>query len=97
MPFPISRILEDLTATGDAILGPGAPTIMACGAPVSVMGDEVVGAACEGAVLEGSPTVMADGRPVTRTTSSVTGVNPETGAPVSTTVAGPGAPTILVP
>jgi len=97
MPFPISRILEDMTATEDVIMGPGIPTVIAEGAPVSVLGDLVAGEVCVGMVVVGSPTVLVMNRPVTRTTSGVTGVNPESGVPLSTVIDGPGAETILVP
>jgi uncharacterized Zn-binding protein involved in type VI secretion len=95
MPFPASR-LADTTATGDAIVGPGAPTVLVAGMPGSCMGDAVAGAACTGSVMVGSPTVLYMGRPATRVTSSVVGVNPATGVPVSTVVA-VGAPTVLIP
>ena len=97
MPFPVSRIEEDGTATGDMIEGPGAPTVLVDEMPASCMGDAVAGPTVEGAVAMGSPTVLADGRPITRTTSPVSGVNPETGVPVANTIATPGAPTVLVP
>lgn len=95
MPFPASR-LTDLTATGDVITGPGAPTVLIADLPASCMGDLVSGAACVGSVILGSPTVIVDGRPLTRVTSPVAGANPETGVPVETVVA-TGAPTVLVP
>ncbi|MGE3805562.1 MAG: PaaR repeat-containing protein [Gemmataceae bacterium] len=95
MPFPISRI-GDVTGSGDAITGPGAPTVLALGLPVSCLGDTVSGGACTGAVTLGSLTVLALGRPVTRSTSQVTGVNPASGVPVATSVAGPGAVNVLV-
>jgi uncharacterized Zn-binding protein involved in type VI secretion len=40
-------------------------------------------------------TVLIGGRPAARVTSMVTGVNPASGVPVSTTVA-MGAPTVLI-
>ena len=55
MPFPAAR-LGDLTATGDAITGPGAATVF----------------------------IM--GRPAARVTSTVVGVNPATGVPVTTAI-----------
>lgn len=85
MPFPAAR-LTDLTATGDAITGPGVPTVLIENMPASVMGDLVSGAACQGSITMGSPTVMIGGRPAARVTSVVTGVNPATGVPVSTTI-----------
>ena len=86
MPFPAAR-LGDLTATGDAITGPGMPTVQIEGVPASVMGDLVNGAACVGSITQGSPTVLIGGRPAARVTSVVTGANPVTGVPVSTTIA----------
>lgn len=95
MPFPCSR-LADQTATGDTITGPGSPTVLVGGKPVSNMGDAIAGPACTGAITMGSPTVLATSRPVSRVTSTVTGVNPASGVPVATTVA-VGEPTVLVP
>ena len=95
MPFPFSR-LADTTATGDAVTGPGAPTVLVSNMPASCLGDAVAGAACTGAVTVGSATVLAMNRPVTRVSSTVVGVNPATGVPVTTALA-LGAPTVLVP
>jgi uncharacterized Zn-binding protein involved in type VI secretion len=85
-----------MTATGDLIVGPGAPTVLILDLPASCMGDAVAGAVCDGVVVMGSPTVIAEGRPMTRMTSPVAGVNPETGVPVETVIA-TGAPTVLIP
>jgi uncharacterized Zn-binding protein involved in type VI secretion len=93
MPFPLSRV-GDITATGDAITGPGVPTVLIGGQPASVVGDLVSGAACVGAVVMGDVTLLLAGRPATRITSNVAGANPETGVPVSTVVA-LGEPTAL--
>lgn len=92
--FPAAR-LGDITATGDVITGPGVPNVLIASMPASVVGDLVSGAACTGAITMGSMTVMIAGRPAARVTSMVTGVNPATGVPVSTTVA-MGAPTVLI-
>jgi len=94
MPFPAARV-GDMTVTGDAITGPGIPTVLIAGMPASVVGDLVSGAACVGAISMGSMTVLIGGRPAAYTTSQVTGANPVTGVPVSTVV-GPGAPTVLL-
>ena len=94
MPFPAARV-GDMTVTGDAITGPGVPTVLIGGLPAAVMGDLVSGNACTGAITMGSPTVLIGGRPAARTTSQVTGVNPYSGVPVTTAV-GPGAPTVLI-
>lgn len=94
MPFPAAR-LGDTTATGDAITGPGVPTVLIANVPAAVLGDMVSGAACTGAITMGSPTVLIGGRPAARMTSQVTGVNPATGVPVTTVVA-MGAPTVLI-
>ncbi len=95
MPFPIARV-GDVTASGDAITGPGVPTVLIGGQPASVMGDMVSGAAVQGPIAMGSPTVLIGGRPAARVTSTVSGVNPITGVPVATTVA-MGCPTVLIP
>ena len=94
MGFPAARV-GDLTATGDAITGPGVPTVLIMGQPASVMGDLVTGSVCVGSITMGSPTVLIGGRPAARTTSIVTGTNPIIGVPVSTTVMGLGA-TVLI-
>ena len=94
MSFPAARI-GDLTATGDAITGPGAPTVLIGGQPASCVGDVVSGAACVGAIAMGSATVLIAGRPAARTSSSVTGANPASGVPVSTTVVST-CPTVLI-
>ena len=86
MPFPAAR-LGDLTATGDAITGPGVPNVLIENFPASVVGDLVNGAACVGAITQGSPTVLIGGRPAARVTSMVSGANPASGVPVSTTIA----------
>jgi uncharacterized Zn-binding protein involved in type VI secretion len=85
-----------MTATGDAITGPGVPNVLVGGLPASVVGDMVSGAACTGAITMGSLTVLIGGRPAARVSSQVTGVNPATGVPVSTVVAPPGAPTVII-
>ncbi|QDU64348.1 hypothetical protein Pan216_52380 [Planctomycetes bacterium Pan216] len=82
------------TLTGDAIVGPGAPTVIIGVAPVSCTGDAVTGAACTGTVGVGSFTVLACGRPVNRLSTPVMGVNPASGVPV-TTATGAGSPTVL--
>jgi uncharacterized Zn-binding protein involved in type VI secretion len=94
MGTPAAR-LTDLTATGDTITGPGVPTVLIGSLAASVVGDIVAGAACDGAVTMGSPTVLIGGRPAARVTSQVTGVNPESGAPVTTIVA-KGEVTVLI-
>lgn len=96
MPFPAAR-LADLTLTGDLITGPGVPTVLIKGKPASVIGDLVSGAACTGAIAMGSPKVFIGGRPAARLTSSVTGVNPLSGVPVTTAIGPPCAPTVLIP
>ncbi|NJN93506.1 MAG: PaaR repeat-containing protein [Anaerolineales bacterium] len=93
--FPAARV-GDMTATGDAITGPGVPVVLIGGMPASVVGDMVAGAACNGSIMMGSMTVLIGGRPAARVTSQVMGVNPMTGVPVSTVVGPPGAPTVLI-
>jgi uncharacterized Zn-binding protein involved in type VI secretion len=93
--FPAAR-LGDMTVTGDAITGPGVPTVFIGNMPASVLGDVVSGAACAGAITLGSMTVTIGGRPAARVTSQVTGVNPATGVPVTTAVAPPCCPTVFI-
>ena len=85
MPFPAARV-GDMTATGDTVTGPGVATVLIENMPASVVGDMVTGAACQGTVTVGSPTVLIMGRPAARMTSTVVGVNPATGVPVTTTL-----------
>ena len=92
--FPAAR-LGDLTATGDAITGPGVPTVLIGGVPASVVGDTVSGSVCVGAITQGSATVLIGGRPAARVTSVVTGAHPITGIPVSTTII-KGQPNVLI-
>ncbi|HUW19626.1 MAG TPA: PAAR domain-containing protein [Sedimentisphaerales bacterium] len=93
--FPAAR-LGDVTLTGDAVTGPGAPTVLIGGLPAACLGDAVAGAACTGAITMGSMTVLICGRPAARVTSQVTGANPVTGVPVTTAVGPPGCPTVLI-
>lgn len=92
---PAARV-TDLTATGDPITGPGVATVLIGGLPASVLGDLVSGPACTGAITKGSATVMIMGRPAVRVGDQATGANPASGAPVSTAVAPPGAPTVMI-
>jgi uncharacterized Zn-binding protein involved in type VI secretion len=93
--FPAARIM-DLTVTGDTITGPGVSTVLIAYMPASVVGDMVSGAACSGAIVLGSMTVLIGGRPAARVTSQVAGVNPASGVPVTTIVAPPCCPTVLI-
>ncbi len=93
--FPAARI-SDLTVTGDIITGPGVPTVIIGYLPASVVGDFVSGAACTGTIVLGSMSVLTGGRPAARLTSQVTGVNPASGAPVTTVVGPPCCPTVLI-
>ncbi len=95
MGFPAARV-GDITVTGDTISGPGAPTVLIGGMPAACLGDAVAGNACTGAITMGSLTVLIGGRPAARVTSQVTGVNPYTGVPVTTTVGPPGMVTVLI-
>ena len=94
MPFPAARV-GDMTATGDAITGPGVPNVLIGGQPAAVMGDLVSGAAAVGPIVMGSPAVLIGGRPAARVTSTVAGVNPATGIPVPTTIA-MGCPNVMI-
>ena len=88
--------LGDMTVTGDAITGPGATMVLVMNRPAACAGDAVAGAACTGAIAMGSPMVLAGGRPMARTGDPVTGVNPVTGVPVSTTIGPTPATMVLV-
>lgn len=87
MPMPVMT-LANATATGDVIVGPGAVTVLVKGLPVACMGDAVTGAVCMGAItVSPSPNKIMKGRPVAVMTSTVVGVNPVTGIPVTTVCA----------
>lgn len=89
--FPAARI-GDTTATGDSIVGPGAPTVLIGNLPASVVGDNVVGPICnvKGTITLGSFTVLICNKPAARVTSLVVGVNQPPGpvppVPIATTV-----------
>jgi uncharacterized Zn-binding protein involved in type VI secretion len=95
MGFPAARV-GDLTVTGDAITGPGVPTVLIMGQPAAVLGDSVSGNACTGAITMGSPTVLIMNRPAARTNDPVAGANPYSGVPVSTTIAPTPAAMVLI-
>ncbi len=87
MPTPHAT-LTSTTATGDVITSPGCPKLLIKGMPCSCVGDLVSGAACVGSVTASTVTkYMCCGKPFVNIGSTVTGSNPATGAPVSTTVA----------
>lgn len=96
MPTGPAARVGDLTATGDAITGPGAPTVLIGNLPAARLGDLVSGAACTGAITLGSTTVLIGGQPAARVGDQVTGTNPASGAPVTTVIAPPGAPTVII-
>lgn len=96
MPTGPAARLGDITATGDAITGPGAPTVLIGGQPAALVGNMVLGPACTGTIIAGSATVLIAGTPAARVGDQVTGTNPASGAPVSTVIAPPGAPTVII-
>ena len=95
MGFPAARV-GDLTVSGDAITGPGVPTVLIMGQPAAVLGDSVSGNACTGAITMGSATVLIMNRPAARTNDPVAGANPYSGVPVSTTIAPTPAAMVLI-
>lgn len=95
MSFP-AAFVGSMTATGDVVTGPGVPNVLIGGMPASVMGDLVTGPAVAGAIGAGcSNTVLIGGRPAARATSAVTGANPASGVPVTSSIA-MGNPTVLI-
>lgn len=92
--FPAAR-LTDITVTGDPIISPGVPNVLIGGLPAACLGDLVSGPAVIGNITTASATVIIGGRPAARVTSQVVGVNPASGAPVTTMVA-KGAPNVLI-
>lgn len=95
MSLPAARV-GDMSVTGDAITGPGIPTVLIAGTPAAVAGDLVSGAFCMGSITMGSMTVLISGRPAAHLNSLITGTNPATGVPVTTTIGVAGAPTVLI-
>ncbi|MDO5532393.1 MAG: hypothetical protein Q4F91_10315 [Sutterella sp.] len=80
--------MQNTTATGDIIMGPGCPKRLFKGMPVSLVGDAVTGAACVGTVTTSTVVkVLVQGRPPVNLGSTVVGTNPATGVPVTTAVA----------
>ncbi|MFM7803163.1 MAG: PAAR domain-containing protein, partial [Verrucomicrobiota bacterium] len=68
MPFPVCRLTDmhvcpmttgPVPHVGGPITGPGAPTVLAMGLPVSVRGDLLVCVSPPYTVVMGSPTVLA--------------------------------------
>jgi len=89
MPTPVCRIGIDRFATG-VIVGPGAPTVLVGGVPVSVIFDQI---STHGepphtvaTVVKAATTVFAEGRPITVQGTSIASC----GHPAST-----GIPTVL--
>lgn len=95
MPTGPAARVGDLTATRDAITGPGALTVLIEGQPAARLGDLVAGTACTGSITLGSTTVLIGGQPAARVGDQVMGTNPS-GAPVTTAIAPPGAPTVII-
>ncbi len=94
--FPAAR-LTDLTVTGDLVTGPGVPNVLIGNMPAAVMGDMVSGTVCVGALASAcSMTVLISGRPAARVTTMASGANPITGVPVTTVIAPPACPTVLL-
>jgi uncharacterized Zn-binding protein involved in type VI secretion len=88
MPTPVATI-ANLTATGDVIIGPGAPIILYKGLPAACMGDMVTGALCVSGVITMTTAVtyLHMGRPVANLGSMVMGIGPPPLClPVSTAV-----------
>jgi uncharacterized Zn-binding protein involved in type VI secretion len=77
MPTPIAT-LANLTATGDVIIGPGAPTKLFKGLPAACMGDAVAGPVCVAGVITMTTAInkIFMGRPVADMTSMVVGAGP---------------------
>lgn len=95
MSRPAARV-GDLTVTGDAVTGPGAPTVLIGNLPAARSSDLVAGTACSGAITVGSATVLIGNLPAARVGDAVAGSNPTSGAPVTTTIAPPGAADVLI-
>ncbi len=76
MPFPAATI-GSMTATGDIVLPPCNPKVLAGGMPVACIGDMVLGPVINvppgGVIITGNFKVFVGGRPIARVTSSVAG------------------------
>lgn len=80
--------LANVTATGDTVTGPGAPTNLVNGLPAACVGDLVAGAAVTGSITASTAaTFLIKGRPAANLSAVVTGVNPVTGIPMTTALA----------
>jgi len=96
MPFPAAR-QTDMTATSDVITGPCAPTVLIGGLPTALMGDAVAGPVLTGAIAANcSVTVLIGGRPAAHMMSMVSGVNNQSGVPVTSPITMPCCPTVLI-
>ena len=95
MGKPAARV-GDMTVTGDPITAPGVATVMIGNMPASVMGDLVSGATLIGAVTVCSATVMISGRPAACVGDTATGAHAITGVPLTSPVAPPGCPTVMI-
>lgn len=62
---PAARV-GDITVTGDAITGPGVPTVMIGFMPAAVLGDMAQCAGPPDSIVKGSATVMIGGMPAAR-------------------------------
>jgi uncharacterized Zn-binding protein involved in type VI secretion len=79
--------LTGLTATGDCVVGPGAPNLLVDFLPVACLGDAVAGPMCVGSLATTTSMVLVDGRPAATLTSMAVGVNPAAmGIPASVPV-----------
>ncbi|MCA9289114.1 MAG: PAAR domain-containing protein [Phycisphaerales bacterium] len=95
MGQPAARV-GDMTVTGDPITGPGVATVLIGSMPASVIGDVVSGATLIGAISKGSATVLIQGRMAARVGDIASGVHAVTGVPLTSPVAPPGCPTVLM-
>ena len=87
--------MTGLTATGDAVTGPGFPTFLCNGMPAACLGDAAAGPAPGPVISTMHPTMLLGGRPVASMTCIVQGVMPPgipTPGPISMSV----MPTMIV-
>lgn len=95
MSQPAAR-MGDMTATADPILGPGTPTVLVMGQPVSNIGDAVTGPVLGGAVAKASLTVLCGCKPTTRMGDTAVGAHVMSGVPLTLPILMPCAPTVLM-
>jgi hypothetical protein len=89
--LPVAEIAK-CQASGNPIVGPGSPTNIVGGMPVTLLGDAVAGPTCVGAIAQTTAiNYIVKGRPRVVSTSLASGSNPAAlGTPITLPVIGDG-------